>query len=625
MNTSPDRPFVLQSLVRGLAAAAFAVLPLRAADPVPLTQGHMDLGIGYEDGVLVPHLHAHAPEPEGTEYAPGEAVVIAGPAAQAAVPAHPAFGFLGMPGAPVWILPAVEHPDLPFLGLAAEEIESGLFAGDTLRLTLNAVSGPGAFALYRVDGFGQPTLFMRSADGITSDDFIDIPAGSHGHANWAFTAPGDYELTFTASGTPVGGTGIAAVGTFKFQAVPEPGVMALLGLGGAALGWRRRRASGAREVPGEPRAGAVPVARSLHRRWSTGVGCRIGTVLFGTVVLRLAAGVLAGEPPRARLLTEHADIGIVYRPDALTNLLAVVVSDDDHGQVYASNEVALVALEAAKLALPPGTIFGEEGAPFWVLPQTQNPQLLYLGLSGEALASGLFGGELELRLVAVDGPGHFFLWQAGAFGEFDQQMSTADGISADDRVRLSAGSHGHYNWGFTTNGTYEIVFQAIGQRRGVGTNDFSPPTPLRFEIEPLPPEPGKPFASWQKAHWPGVTDPTVIGPGADPDGDHLPNAVEYALGSDPHRPGGPGWPMPVVVTEGSERRAELRFSTPRTATDVEFFCWRAAGGPVAEWMAVAGPDPSPEPVPEGFEPLRFAGGAMAPNAPMFLKLEVVLR
>jgi hypothetical protein len=37
------------------------------------------------------------------------------------------------------------------------------------------------------------------------------------------------------------------------------------------------------------------------------------------------------------------------------------------------------------------------------------------------------------------------------------------------------------------------------------------------------------FADWQKLTWPGITDPLVIGPGADPDADGLPNVLEWAL------------------------------------------------------------------------------------------------
>ena len=41
------------------------------------------------------------------------------------------------------------------------------------------------------------------------------------------------------------------------------------------------------------------------------------------------------------------------------------------------------------------------------------------------------------------------------------------------------------------------------------------------------------FDAWRAAHWPGITDPAIIGSAADPDRDGLDNLLEYALDTDP--------------------------------------------------------------------------------------------
>lgn len=201
-----------------------------------LTHGHMDIGVAYEDGELSVRLHTEDPEPDGTEYGPGEAIIQVGPAAQTTVPANPDFSFLGSPGDTIYLLSPEGYPALPLLGLAAEEVPPGVFQDNVLRLTLTGFTGPGHFALFTVSPFGSPTVLMNTRDGLSAGDQASVFAGGHRDDNWAFSALGDYELTFVASGTLIGGgTLSSAPATFQFAVVPEPSSATLLFLG--ALGW----------------------------------------------------------------------------------------------------------------------------------------------------------------------------------------------------------------------------------------------------------------------------------------------------------------------------------------------------------------------------------------------------
>lgn len=293
---------------------------------------------------------------------------------------------------------------------------------------------------------------------------------------------------------------------------------------------------------------------------------------------------------RVRLTTAHVDLRVIYQPEDPTNKLALVVRDDDHGISHRSNEVALVVAENARLLLP-GDLppFGNAGDPLWILPQTQDPTLLYLGLSTEGLPSGEFPDGLALFLRAVLGPGQVFVWQA-SLGGLEVRVNSRDGLDDRDLIPLVSGSHSHWNFGFTTNGVYELVFEVQGRRAGAETNDFSLPTPIRFEVEPLPPPAETPFTRWQRTQWPGVDDPAVIGPAADPDGDGVVNAVEYALGLDPHRADRDRLPRPRLVETPAGRRLRLEFEHPRAASDVTFHAAQtdalAAGD---SWQPVSGP------------------------------------
>lgn len=310
---------------------------------------------------------------------------------------------------------------------------------------------------------------------------------------------------------------------------------------------------------------------------------------FGLGISLVALGLVhAGD--RVRLTVEHVDLRVVYQPEDVTNKLALVVRDDDHGATYLSNQVALVVAESARLELP-GDIppLGRAGEPLWILPQTQDPALLYLGLSTEGMSPAAFPEGVALYLRAVQGPGHVFAWQAG-LGGLEVRINSRDGLDDSDHIVITAGSHAHWNFGFTSNGVFELVFEVQGRRAGVETNDFSLLTPIRFEVEPLPPPGEKPFARWQREQWPGVTDETVISAGADPDHDGVVNAVEYALGLNPHVPDRDRLPQPQLAAPPNGRTLRLEFESPRTATDVVFRAWQSRTLEAnASWLSVPGP------------------------------------
>jgi surface-anchored protein len=65
-------------------------------------------------------------------------------------------------------------------------------------------------------------------------------------------------------------------------------------------------------------------------------------------------------------------------------------------------------------------------------------------------------------------------------------MNSADGIDVADIHQQIIGSHEHFNWGFTSNGVYNITFQVSGQRAGETTNIVSLDSTFRFDVLPLP-------------------------------------------------------------------------------------------------------------------------------------------
>lgn len=88
------------------------------------------------------------------------------------------------------------------------------------------------------------------------------------------------------------------------------------------------------------------------------------------------------------------------------------------------------------------------------------------------------------------------------------------------------------------------------------------------------------FATWQKAQWPGESDPAVIGPLARPMGDQITNLEKYATGLSTQEPA-------LSSTEGftqNEERLALRFSRAGSATDVTYHV--QASSNLTDWETI---------------------------------------
>jgi surface-anchored protein len=101
----------------------------------------------------------------------------------------------------------------------------------------------------------------------------------------------------------------------------------------------------------------------------------------------------------------------------------------------------------------------------WVLPETQDPDLLWPGLSTEELAPGTFTGDaVTLKLSQVRGPGRFSVFTEGATGTPEILFDSGDGLP--DASALIAGGHRHASWAFSAPGTYRLTFQVSARLTG---------------------------------------------------------------------------------------------------------------------------------------------------------------
>ena len=284
---------------------------------------------------------------------------------------------------------------------------------------------------------------------------------------------------------------------------------------------------------------------------------------------------------RIAFTRQHVDIRTVFQADAETPI-TLQIHDGDRGINYPATNTVLMVAEQAKLAIPAGfETFGPEGSPLWVLPQSQDPALVYLGFSAEGFPRDRFDGRLRLNLKEVRGPGSVFLWQADSVGGVTLRINSKDGLDADDRIEPLINGHDHYNLGFTTAGLYELVFQPSARPLGSETFLLGESVPVLFAVEPLPVVPPPPplWHQWVQTQWPGGVPTDEALPEADPDHDGEPNVAEFLSGTNPRdrssRPRlkySPGtgfvpslvFELPVVTERLSEAQVELESATTLT-------------------------------------------------------------
>jgi surface-anchored protein len=168
------------------------------------------------------------------DYDPASTLHYVPPAGRVNRPAGSQWDFIGTgAGQPIYLLPQLQDASLLYLGASSEETPPGTFDSYTetdprvptggpfpwLTVRLAAVRGPGHFSVWQSNQFGGTTVWMSSfANGIDATDKLLLLEGAHAHYNWAFTAPGVYEIDLRASAVlaSTGQVSQSEVATFHF-------------------------------------------------------------------------------------------------------------------------------------------------------------------------------------------------------------------------------------------------------------------------------------------------------------------------------------------------------------------------------------------------------------------------
>jgi len=180
----------------------------------------------------------------------------------------------------------------------------------------------------------------------------------------------------------------------------------------------------------------------------------------------LAAGVLfVASPAQAAdavvLSKGHTDAVDVHYDDGALKLR---VHDDTVSPSVLRDpaDVTFQVLPAAETPvpdLPQFSFLGAPGTPVWMLPQVQDPALLWPGWNTTTLGSGVFAGnKITMSLVGVDGPGDVTLFDTNSLGTPNIKFRSSDGLP--DALSVPVNTHAHASWAFSKTGTYILKFQA---------------------------------------------------------------------------------------------------------------------------------------------------------------------
>lgn len=101
-------------------------------------------------------------------------------------------------GAQVLTLTENSALDTAWLGLRVSG--GGADRSTGVQIIATGMSGPGELSAYITETFGNPSVYVNSADGFDHDVF-ELPADAHTHMSWAFTKAGLYTLKLTAQST----------------------------------------------------------------------------------------------------------------------------------------------------------------------------------------------------------------------------------------------------------------------------------------------------------------------------------------------------------------------------------------------------------------------------------------
>ncbi len=220
----------------------------------------------------------------------------------------------------------------------------------------------------------------------------------------------------------------------------------------------------------------------------------ISLALSGVSFTGFAAGLYELGHGDVRPYYEDGQLQVRYQLDYNAVVNGAEVSTFEGGPVSFSLGSLVTYIPDAPFPMPDLPEFSFIGAnvddPLWFIPEVQETDRPWLGLSTEELDHGQWlGDSLQMSLVSVTGPagGYFSMFDSGDGFTPRVFMATLDGIDGSDLMpALSVSTHAHVNWMFTQPGEYEVLLKFSGEHLTDGYKEVFAPIAFQVAVVPEP-------------------------------------------------------------------------------------------------------------------------------------------
>lgn len=227
---------------RALTQTLSAEQPV-ASGRTEISAGHVDMGPRFNNGKFELMLHDdHGETPVWRSL--DEVIYRGSDKAILEVPNDPRYSFVGAPaGSKVYVIPQTETKGVIWPGWNTQDPQLVSKLNRGVNLTLEQVSGPGTFSLYLENGnFSAPQVLWSSTK--SEPQKLWVEKNTHTHANWVFTAPGEYLLKVTASAELSDGSTVSDTRYLKFAVGDSASADALYAMEAQARGSSDSASSG---------------------------------------------------------------------------------------------------------------------------------------------------------------------------------------------------------------------------------------------------------------------------------------------------------------------------------------------------------------------------------------------